>query len=178
MTMPTPLYDFGKIWALYQRNLQQAQNLLAGLEVCKPHKQRASCRYVPGFTGLGGWVFEQTIHFCLWKELEARHIKAEFYEQVPLGGRAKADLGIADLAIEVKSAGLFSKEDAERYGRYRKVAANKGLEYLFVTCCESVTAYREGIIHTVGKENVFFLDDPKHWGRLVTRIAKAVSNKR
>ena len=168
--MPRLLFDFGKIWEIYERNLQRARDGLAELEVyCKNRD--------PQFAGLGGWVFEQTIQFCLQKELEARCIQADFREQIPLVGRVKADLGVGNLAIEIKSAGLFSKEDAQRYGSYKKAAAEKGLDYLFLTLCESYGAYRDGIIAAVGADNVFFLDDPEDWGRFVARVASAMTKK-
>ncbi len=168
--MPKLLFDYAKIWELYKRNLQQAKDKLAELEVF--------CNHAPKFGGLGGWIFEQTIQFCLRKELEARRIKAEFQEQIPLKGRVKADLGVGTLAIEVKSAGLFSKDDAERYGRYKQAAEDKGLEYLFVTSGESNAGYRKGIIEAIGTDNVFFLDDPKDWGRFVTTVAAAVTKRK
>ena len=77
-------------------------------------------------------------------------------------------------AVEIKLAGLFSIDDAERYGRYRKAADKKGLEYLFFSTTESVLAYRKGIIEALGKKNVFFLDEAKDWERFVTRIAAGV----
>ena len=167
--MPTLLFDDAKIWEIYKRNLQQAKDKLAELEVF--------CNHAPTFGGLGGWIFEQTIQFCLRQELEARRIKAEFREQIPLIRRAKADLGIGNLAIEIKSAGLFSKDDAPRYASYKVSAAAKGLDYLFFTSGESHEGYRKGIIEAVGIDNVFFLDDPKDWGRFVTRVAAAAKKK-
>ena len=57
------------------------------------------------------------------------------------------------------------------------MAADKGLDYLFFTSGESHEGYRKGIIEAVGTDNVFFLDDPKDWGRFVARVAAAVSKK-
>lgn len=167
--MPKLLFGYDKIWKIYTCNLQEAMDKLAELEVF--------CNHAPHFAGLGGWVFEQTIQFCVRKELKARRIQAAFREQIPLIGRVKADLGIGNLAIEIKSAGLFSKEDANRYGRYKTAAAGKGLDYLFFTSGESCDIYREGIIKAVGADNVFFLDGTRDWGRFVSRIAAAVTKK-
>ncbi len=168
--MPELLFNEAKIWQTYKQNLQQAKDKLAELEVF--------CNHAPRFAGLGGWIFEQTIQFCLRKELESLHIHVEFREQIPLIQRAKADLGVGNLAIEIKSAGLFGKHEAERYGEYKKAAAAKGLEYLFVTSGESCDSYRQGIITAVGLDNVFFLDDPKDWGRLVARVVTALNHKK
>jgi hypothetical protein len=82
VAMTKLLFDYGKIWDIYEGNLQQAKDKLAELEVF--------CNHAPDFRGLGSWIFEQTIQFCLRKEIEARGIKAEFCEQIPLIRRAKA----------------------------------------------------------------------------------------
>ena len=162
-------FDHCSIWELYERNLEEAKNKLAELEVFSG--------FAPQFTGLGGWVFEQTIQFCLKEELKSLGISATFQEQISLGGRVKADLRIANLAIEIKAAGLFGMEDAQRYGGHKQAAERMGLEYLFFTRTECVR-YRPGIINAVGDENVFFLEDERDWGRFVARIAAVLTNKK
>ena len=52
---------------LYERNLALAKAKLTELPV--------HCGHVPNFGGLNGWVFEQTIQYCLQKEIEAEGIK-------------------------------------------------------------------------------------------------------
>ena len=161
------LFDFDAIWKMHLRNLKQAKDKLAELEVY--------CNKPPMFGGLSGWIFEQTIQTCLRKELEAFGCHPEFQEDIRIG-RKRADLGIDNLiAVEIKSAGLFSKEEAERYGKYKVSAAQNGLEYLFLTSGEHCAVYRHGIIEAVGTENVFFLDDIKDWGRFVARITELLT---
>jgi hypothetical protein len=158
---PMLLYDETRIWKLYEKKRKQAATLLSSL----------FGGHVPNLGTLHGWVFEQTIQYCLRKELHAGGIAADIREQIPLVGRAKADFGIECFAVEIKLAGLFGLGDAERYRRYRQAAEGKGFEYLFVSTTESVVAYRTAIVKALGEENVFFLDEPKDWGRFVARIA-------
>ncbi len=51
------LYNDALIQTLHQANLKDAQARLSGLEVF--------CGCPAAFGGLNGWVFEQTIQFCL-----------------------------------------------------------------------------------------------------------------
>ena len=162
------IFTTNSVTALFENSLAQAKGALAKLKV-------SSRKSSPNFAGLNGWVFEQTIQHCLAKELQALRIgKLEFVEQVSLGGRTKADLLVANVAIEIKAGGLFSMDDVDRYGRYRKAADDKGLGYLFLTLVESYAPFRQGIIAALGQTNAFFLDNPKDWARFVTRIQRAV----
>jgi hypothetical protein len=157
------VYDEDGIRAVLQRNLQSAKSSLAELEVF--------CGRKANFGGLSGWVFEQTVQYCLQKELDARGLSHEMKEQQSLGGRAKSDILVGGrIAIEIKSRGLFGKPDIERYRRYSEAARQNGLVYLFLTASESYRPYRDGIADAVGKEDVFFLDVAGSWDRFVMRI--------
>ena len=68
-----------------------------------------------------------------------------------------------------------NSESNHHYGLCKVAAAAKGLDYLFVTSSESNAGYTKGIIEAVGIDNVFFLDDPKDWGRFLTRVAASSS---
>ena len=108
------IFDEDAIWALFYSNLKQAKAYLATLKVY--------CGKEPVFAGLSGWVFEQTIQHCIWGELENKGAKLTIAEQVSLGGRAKADLAVGNVAIEIKMSGLFGLGDVHRYRQYRRAA--------------------------------------------------------
>ena len=122
-THRTLLYNEAAISELCQRNLDRAKALLRKLEVFCGNDCKVG--------GLSGWVFEQTVQYCLQKELKAQGIQQSITEQCGLGGKAKADLAIGSLAVEIKLKGLFGVADVERYGRYRQAAAQRGLQYVF-----------------------------------------------
>ncbi len=168
-TKQKPLFTEREILELCERKKEEAKSALAKL----------FDGHVPNLGTLNGWVFEQTVQSCLRNELESLGIQAEMREQISLTGRAKADIGVGNVfAIEIKSMGLFSKDDAGRYCRFKQVAEGKGLKYLFLTASETYLAYREGIAAALGPANVFFLDTPGDWGRFITRIAAEVTRTR
>jgi hypothetical protein len=157
------IYDGTGIRSIFQQNLESAKSRLAELEVF--------CGRKADFGGLNGWVFEQTIQYCLRKELDARRLTHDIKEQHTLAGRTKADLLIGGrLAVEIKSRGLFSKSAIDRYRRYSEAAKRSGLVYLFLTASESYRPYRDGIADALGKESVFFLDEEGSWDRFVARV--------
>jgi hypothetical protein len=144
------IYNEDKVYKLYSSSLASAVRRLT--------KIRVFCGKEPGFSGLGGWVFEQTIQYCIKRELKARKVKARIAEQVTLKSRIKADLRIGNAAIEIKESGLFSASDISKYKEYKKAANDLGLEYLFITGGERYQPYRRGITTALGKANTFFLD--------------------
>lgn len=164
------LYNEATISELYQRNLACAKASLGTLEVF--------CGNDCKIGGLSGWVFEQTIQYCLQKELKVKGLQPIITEQCSLGGRAKADFAIGNFAIEIKLAGLFGMDQVEKYRRYREAANKRGLKYLFFSTAESCIPYRKGIIKALGAENVFFLDEPKDWRRFVNRIVAEIGHSR
>jgi len=96
--------------------------------------------------------------------------QSEIVKQVKLKARVKADLRIGNVAIEIKQSGLFSASDIAKYKRYRKVANDLGLGYLYVTGGERCQPYRDGISKVLGKENTFFLDTDGEWKRFICRL--------
>ncbi len=122
---------------LFDLNLKQAERKLASLKFCS--------KKTPEFQGLSGWVFEQTIQFCISKELKAKGIHPEFDEQKSLEGKARVDIVInKHVAIEIKLAGLFDGTAAARYHKYRKNAEKLGYTYLYVTMQEGYGPYKPG----------------------------------
>ncbi len=157
------VFDENTILDLFECSLKAAAARLASLKVC--------CSEKPSFQGLNGWVFEQTIQYCLRKELRAQRIRAQIREQVSLGGRARADLAVGGaVAVEIKKGGLFDSKAASRYGRYRSAAERKGYSYLFLTLRETYTPYRHALVKRLGRGNAFFLDRRGEWHRLIRRI--------
>jgi len=153
-----------------ERNLRLARRKLAELPI--------HCGRVPAISGLHGWVYEQTIQFCLLKELAALRVKPEVDEQIKLGGRAKADFRLNHVLVEVKTSGLFGMSEVQKYRKYRRWAEQAGCRYLFVSAYEGYLPYRRGICDAVGRKNVFLLDQPGHWSRLVSCLAKELKSRK
>jgi hypothetical protein len=152
------IYNGNEVWDLFEKNLAQAQKKLSGITVY--------CGQEIVVSGLSGWVYEQTVQHCLMRELKKLGIRTKIQEQLTLVRRTKADLVINNVALEIKSAGLFG-EDMRRYRECQKCAKARGLRYVFVTSAESVKKYRSEIVKTLEPENVFFLDAAEDWGRLI-----------
>ncbi|MRR35596.1 hypothetical protein EG829_13145 [bacterium] len=141
------IYDESTVNDFYEKNLEEAKTLLKSLPFC--------CGFQPAFSGLTGWVFEQTIQHCIRNELKELKLQAEIEEQVCLIGRAKIDLRVGKTAIEIKTSGLFSRDDILKYKRYQAEAETKGWRYILLSIGE--TTFREGIIDALGKDNVVLL---------------------
>jgi hypothetical protein len=102
-------YDANKIFELTEANLKLAKARLAELPIC--------CGREPSIAGLHGWIFEQTLQFCIRGELAECGLYPDAEEQVAIGGRAKADFRLAHILLEVKTRGLFGMCDVQRHGR-------------------------------------------------------------
>jgi len=94
------IYNEDQIYELYSSSLTKAVRKLTEVPVF--------CGNEPSFSGLNGLVFEQTIQYCIKKELKAQKVKVEIVEQAKLRSRIKTDLRIGDVAIEIKQSGLFN----------------------------------------------------------------------
>jgi hypothetical protein len=164
-------YDADTIRHLSEKNLDDARTKLKDIQVC--------CGRQPEIPGLHGWVFEQTIQYCLLQELSEEGLVPETKEQVPLCGRARADLKLNHILVEIKTSGLFGMSDVQKYRMYRKWAESpkQGFRYLFLTDDETYGPYKTGIIDAVGQENVFFLEQPEDWKRFVVTVAKELRTK-
>jgi hypothetical protein len=169
------IYDESRIRELFCRNLEAARDKLSELQVY--------CGRSPTFTLLSGWVYEQTVHYCIKRELQRLKIKAPITEQVSLGSRVKADLTVGNVvAVEIKRSGLFSPTAAAKYGEHAEAAKQKGLEYLYVSGKETYEKYRQAVRGKVGEENTFFLDpddrDDGEWRRFIDRLVDLLKPKR
>lgn len=156
------VFNQRQIHELYESNCAAAIQKLSEIP--------AFCGKDPKFTGLRGWVFEQTIQCCLRQELEHCHVKIELEEQVAFHSRIKADLRTQSAIIEIKVSGAYGRPVIEKYARYRKLASADGLAYLYLTGREAYKPYHEGMIQALGPENAFFLDTDGEWERFVRRI--------
>lgn len=146
---------------LYQESVANATHLLSGIRVAGGRE--------PKINGLNGWVFEQTVHYCLDAELKSLGINLTFREQVTLRGRAKVDLVVGNVAIEIKSGGLFGDEK-EKYSRYRLLAEDAGLKYFYLALQESHQPYKAAMQSAFGRANTFFLDETGAWSAFVQTV--------
>jgi hypothetical protein len=165
-----PRFTQSQVWKVYEDNLGSAEKALKRLQVFSGRS--------PTFTGLTGWVFEQTIQYCLRSDLEARGLSFTIEEQAKLGARGKADLLLGRVAIEVKLSGLFSEAGIATYRKYSKLAHKARLDYLYITGGERYKHYRDGVASAVGPQNVFFLDTPREWNRFVNRVVALLKPNR
>ena len=126
--------------------------------------------------GLDGWVFEQVVRRSLEKEFRSAGIKADFSEQVSLGGRAKVDLVAGNAAIEIKISGFY--DDVEKkYQEYRKRIEKMGLTYFYVTLYEEYLPNLAIAGKIYGKERVFVLSEGGAWGRFVKAVCQTQKKK-
>ena len=162
------IYDETKVEKLFQKSLRDAKELLKGLRV---HSGRE-----PNFSGLSGWVYEQTILHCIRKELKEMGLAAEpVREQDLLGGRTRVDLLVGNTAIEIKTSGLFGLHEIDRYKVCKSLAAAKAYRYVFLSRGE--TTYRTGILQALGKDNVILLEEGGGaWKRLIKIIASGLNS--
>ena len=156
-------YDEERVKEIFSRSLEEAREMLSSLSVAEGRK--------PDTKGLVGWVFEQTIRYCLSQELNLLGITPLIEQQKTLIGRAKVDLLAGDVAIEIKALGSFGN-DAEKYKKYRKEAEKKGWKYFYLTLQETYSPYRKRMMQAFGKNRAFFLDTPDDWSRFIVELAK------
>ncbi len=155
-------YDESRIEEIYQANLRSGLGMLSTLQVSQGRK--------PAVTGLSGWIYEQTIRFCLADELHLLGHDPVMLDQVKLNGRAKLDLVVSKAAIEIKALGSYGPNGDEKYSRYKELVGSRGLVYLYLTRCETHKPYRINTISIFGEGNAFFLDDSGDWNRFVRRV--------
>jgi len=156
-------YDEKEIERLYLENLTRAQDLLGSLPVAEGRR--------PITKGLNGWIYEQTIRYCLCEELKELGTVPAMEEQVRLRGRVKVDMLVGKAAIEVKALGIFGN-DAQKYSGHRVNAEEKGWSYFYLTRGESYSPYRTAMQAAFGEGRAFFLDTPGDWERFVMEVLK------
>ncbi len=162
----TMLYDEKEIEEIYQRNLDAAGRLLSTLQVADGR--------MPKVGGLSGWIYEQTIRYCLEKELLYRGLRIPIEEQVPISGRAKVDLLLdGKVAIEIKSLGSFGS-DIEKFRKYIPLVLKKGWIYLYLTRRERHEPYRKAFEEMFSRRHAFFLDTEGEWARFVGTVLEYI----
>jgi hypothetical protein len=161
-------FDEHEVEKLYQENLSAARQRLASLPVAEGRK--------PTTKALSGWVYEQTIRYCLSQELAVSGILPIIREQVPLYGRTKIDLLVGRVAVEIKSLGTFGG-DARKYTGYRPKVEEKGWAYFYLTRSETYHPYRLATQSAFGIERAFFLDTQGDWERFVKEVLRNYEEK-
>jgi len=156
-------YDERAVEKLYQDSLATARQSLAALVVAEGRE--------PTTTGLSGWVYAQTIRYCLSQELRELGKSWQIEEEVPLHGRAKVDLLVGRVAIEIKALGSFG-DDARKYSGYRAKVESRGWVYCYLTRSETYQPYRRAAESAFGKNRAFFLDAEGNWERFVETILR------
>jgi hypothetical protein len=151
-----------EIDSLFVENLQRATSVLSSLPVAAGRK--------PTFQGLNGWLYEQTIRFCLEEELRLLDITLPISEQFQLKGRARADLLVGQTAVEIKAGGLFG-DDSEKYRKYKAITAERNLKYLYITRQETHQPYYLATKAVFGPNGAFFLSENGSWRNFVLAVA-------
>ena len=159
-------YTESDIESLYEAALADAYKRLAGVSVARGRS--------PAVKGLSGWVHEQTVRSCIEDELSDEIDGIDIDEQVSLHGRAKLDLVIGPVAIEIKGGGFFGASDAEKYRIYRKAVESSGKRYIYLTAHEAYKPYRDLAIDIFGDKNAFFLDSRGTWKKFIKTIQKEI----
>jgi hypothetical protein len=162
-------YNEREIDKIYKENLTDARRRLALLPVSEGRE--------PNIQGLNGWVYEQTICHCLAEELKTLGLFPLIEEQVTLHRRAKIDLLVGRVAVEIKLAGSFG-DDAMKYSEYRAKVEQRGWVYCYLTQSETYKRYRLATAAAFGKERAFFLDTKGDWERFVREVLKSYEEKR
>lgn len=157
-------YNESEVKKLYLENREAAHQRLACLPVAEGRE--------PNTTGLNGWVYEQTIRYCLCQELKALGLSPHVEEQVPLDGRAKIDLLVGKVVVEIKALGSFG-DDAAKYGRYGAKVKEKGWVYFYLTGSETYNPYHLATESAFGRDRAFFLDTDGEWARFVRGVIKS-----
>ena len=158
------IHNSHSITTRYNAALNDAAKRLSSLEVANGRPIKIK--------GLSGWIFEQTVRTCLEEELSAQGISPTIEDQVPIGGRASADLKVGCAVIEIKAAGFFGGDEGTRYLGYRNNIEAKGWHYLYLTLHETYRPYVEVAQNAFGKEKAFFLDQGDSWESFVSTVIR------
>lgn len=154
-------YTEKEIDAIFTDNLKMATASLSSIPVAMGRP--------PSFQGLNGWVYEQTIRYCLEDELNLLGVALRISEQFQLKGRARADLLVGNVAIEIKAGGLFG-DDSEKYKKYKIITQERNISYIYVTRQESHQPYRLTTQDVFGSDMSFFLTEEESWKNFVMTI--------
>jgi hypothetical protein len=153
----------------YEKALAQTKKKLASVDFLRG-------RPVSIKAGLRGWVFEQLVRSLLEEEFETRGLNPEISEQQSIGGRARVDLVIGRLAIELKSSGFYSDVESQ-YAEYRRRVEEKGWEYFYLTLDEAYAPYIKSARRVFGAKRAFFLNKSGEWRRFVAEVVLALKKK-
>ncbi len=160
-------FDNAGVHDLFKRSLKQAETALEAVSVWNGAR--------PAFSGLSGWVFEQTVQWCLRQEASSAGVHLALSQHERLRPKVLVDLVVqredgTRIFIEIKARGLFSMNDAEKYKNHAGNARAQKSEFLFLTLGESYEPYADAIRGAIGSENCFFLDRDGDWARFVGHV--------
>jgi len=108
----------------------------------------------------------------LTEELKILGLSPEIKEQVPLYRRAKIDLLVGNVAVEIKAKGSFGDDD-KKYSGYLDEVRKKGWVYCHLTGSETHPPYRSATKSAFGKRS-FFLDEGGDWERFVREVVENI----
>lgn len=152
----------------YEAALAEALKLLGSLEIAQgPPKHK--------ILGLNGWIFEQTLRCVVEEELKREKIQYYIREQETIEGRAKVDLIINRVAIEIKLSGFYSNVE-EKYVRFRQRLEERGLIYFYVTLYEEYERNFEVAKRVFGANRAFILIKPGDWERFTRELIDRLIN--
>jgi len=162
-------YDESRVDSCYQECLNDARSALQKLKVARDSD--------PSFAGLNGWVFEQTIKYCLTQELLNQGVKPIITDQPRIQGKKRCDLAIGLIRLEIKVSGLYNTPDknGEKLAEYRRICEEKGWIYMLFSCRETYEKNRKKYTEVLGEENVFILScklgsySKGEWSRFIER---------
>lgn len=150
-----------KIEDQYEEARTEALKLLGSLKVAHGTPRK--------ILGLDGWVFEQTVRCAIEEELGKERIQYKIKEQEPIVGKAKVDLLIGNVVLEIKVSGFYSDVE-DKYSRYRKKLEEKGLVYFYVTLYEDYARNIEVAQRVFGSNRTFILKHSGEWERFLTEL--------
>jgi len=175
------IYNESSVQKVYKLNIREAKRQLMQLPV---YSGPVLYGFEPEVPGLTGWVFEQTIHHCIRRELEAMNLTAEIEEQESLSEHSKIALRIGKTAIEIKPGEFFCPDDIVQCKIYQTQAKERGWQYVFLSGGE--TALYKDIIEAIGKDDVVMLENyddgewkPNNgeWARFIGIIVAGLDEK-
>lgn len=160
------IYNEETVMSCFEKNRRIACEKLSSLDVAEGR--------IPNEKLVSGWVFEQVIRYFLIQELKELGKSPVVKKQEKIIGRAKLDLLVGKVAIEIKSSGSFNlKNDIDKYTRYKDIIKDREQIYIYLVGSETSARYLFEMERVFGKGKAFFLRQRKgDWERFVTEVLK------
>lgn len=123
--------------------------------------------------GLNGWVFEQIVLRSIKRDLKKAKIDCAISEQESIGGRARVDLLVGNVAVEIKVSGYMDNVE-QKYTRYRRLIERKGWVYFYVTLYEGYDPYVKMAERIYGPNRFFILSQDEAWNRFSEQLISTI----